>query len=95
LSQPKLRVVSNADAVNRERRVTIAARVPPDLAEAMAALADAGDRTVSREVFRAIRAHVEIAGASLPSRPRTPAAFVRDPDPAGSRYRTEREGDER
>ncbi len=39
--------------------MTIAARVPPELAEAVAALADAGDRTVSREVFRAIRTHVE------------------------------------
>jgi excisionase family DNA binding protein len=36
-----------------------------------------------------------IAGASLSSRPQTPAALVRDPDPAGSRSRTEREGDER
>jgi hypothetical protein len=51
--------VSEVDAVNRERRVTIAARVPPDLAEALAALAEACDRTVSREVFRAIRAHVQ------------------------------------
>jgi predicted transcriptional regulator len=54
-------VVNNVSTVNAERRVTIAARVPPDLAEAMAALADAGDRTVSREVFRAIRAHVEMS----------------------------------
>jgi hypothetical protein len=51
--------VSNVSAVNPEHRVTIAARVPPDLAEAVAELADAGDRTVSREVFRAIKSHVE------------------------------------
>jgi predicted transcriptional regulator len=61
LQPPKNRMVTNANAVNRERRVTIAARVPPDLAEAVAALADAGDRTVSREVFRAIRMHVEMS----------------------------------
>jgi predicted transcriptional regulator len=51
--------VSNVSAVNPEQRVTIAARVPPDLAEAVAELANAGDRTVSREVFRAIKSHVE------------------------------------
>jgi excisionase family DNA binding protein len=34
------------------------------------------------------------AGASPPFRPRTPAAHVRDPDPAGSRSRTQRAGDE-
>jgi hypothetical protein len=51
--------VSTVNAANRERRVTIAARVPPALAEAVAVLAEAGDRTVSREVFRAIRAHVQ------------------------------------
>jgi hypothetical protein len=53
--------VDNANPANAERRVTIAARIPPDLAEAVVALADAGDRTVSREVFRAIRAHVEMS----------------------------------
>jgi hypothetical protein len=51
--------VSNVNAANPERRVTIAARVQPDLAQAVAALAERGDRTVSREVFRAIRAHVQ------------------------------------
>jgi predicted transcriptional regulator len=51
--------VDNVNSVNPERRVTIAARVPPDLAEAVATLAERGDRTVSREVFRAIRTHVQ------------------------------------
>jgi hypothetical protein len=51
--------VSNVNAANSEHRVTIAARVPPALAEAVAVLAERGDRTVSREVFRAIRAHVQ------------------------------------
>jgi hypothetical protein len=62
--------VSNVSAVNPEHRVTIAARVPPDLAEAVAELADAGDRTVSREVFRAIKSHVERStmGGSLEAR---------------------------
>jgi predicted transcriptional regulator len=61
LQETEKRSVGNANAVNRERRVTIAARVPPELAEAVAALADAGDRTVSREVFRAIRTHVQMS----------------------------------
>jgi hypothetical protein len=55
--------VSTVNAANRERRVTIAARVTPALAEAVAVLAEAGDRTVSREVFRAIRAHVSTVGS--------------------------------
>jgi hypothetical protein len=38
--------------------VTVAARVPPDLAEAVARLADAGDRSISREIGRAIQEHV-------------------------------------
>jgi hypothetical protein len=50
--------VSNVSAVNPERKVTVAARVPPELAQQVAALAEAGDRTLSREVFRALRAHV-------------------------------------
>src|SRR5437660_10081482 len=54
-----LAVVSNASEVNRERKVTVAARVPPDLAAAVARLADAADRTVARESGRAIREHVQ------------------------------------
>jgi hypothetical protein len=42
-----------------ERQVTLAARVPPDLAQAVRALAAEGDRTVSREIGRAIREHVQ------------------------------------
>ena len=59
----------NASEVNPERKVTVAARVPPDLAEAVRTLADAGDRTVSREVFRALREHVDKADP-----PSTPVA---------------------
>jgi excisionase family DNA binding protein len=33
--------------------------------------------------------------SSPPPRPQTPAAHVRDPDPAGSRSRTQRAGEER
>jgi predicted transcriptional regulator len=51
--------VSNVSEVNPERKVTVAARVPPDLAEAVAALADAGNRSISREVSAAIREHVD------------------------------------
>jgi predicted transcriptional regulator len=51
--------VSNVSEVNEARKVTIAARVPPALAEAVAALADAGNRTLSREVLWAIKSHVE------------------------------------
>jgi predicted transcriptional regulator len=60
----------NVSDVNPERKVTVAARVPPELADAVAALADAGDRTVSREVFRALREHVDRAdvGASPSAR---------------------------
>jgi hypothetical protein len=50
--------VNNVSAANPERKVTVAARVPPELAQQVAALAEAGDRTLSREVFRALRAHV-------------------------------------
>src|SRR5215218_1577065 len=82
--------MGDVSAVNPEHRVTIAARVPPDLAEAVAELADAGDRTVSREVFRAIKSHVERSamGGSLEARDRSSLgrSFVgapteRDPGP--------------
>jgi hypothetical protein len=74
--------VSNASQVNRERKVTVAARVPPELAEAVRTLADAGDRTVSREVFRAIREHVD--KASPPSIPVAAPAAPSDPHAAGA-----------
>ena len=63
--------------------MTLASRVPPDLADAVRTLADAGDRTVSREVFRAIREHVDKAvPPSLPVA-KAPAA-PSDPHAAGA-----------
>ena len=78
-------------ATHREHLVPISSKDP-------SALADAGDRTVSREVARAIRAHVESSSVFSPSlsRPSNPsAAHVRDPgNIEGSRARTERGGQE-
>lgn len=76
--------MSNGSEVNAGQKVTVAARVPPALADAVRALADAGDRTVSREVASAIREHVDrqdpssqaSAPAAAPSsaaRPATPS----------------------
>jgi hypothetical protein len=48
------------------RKVTIAGRVEPGVAEAVRALADRGDRTVSREVATAIREHVARAEQVYP-----------------------------
>jgi hypothetical protein len=77
--------VSDANAVNPERKVTVAARFPPALADAVAALADAGDRTLSREVFRAIREHVERSAAPSTSSPRPDAPQRSDgPEVGGS-----------
>jgi hypothetical protein len=42
----------------KENLVPVAAKVPPDLAKAVARMADASDRSVSGEIRRAIRAHV-------------------------------------
>jgi predicted transcriptional regulator len=43
--------------------VPVAAKIPAGLAEAVARLADAGDRSVSGEIRRAIREDVERADA--------------------------------
>jgi predicted transcriptional regulator len=53
-----------ATHANRERKVTVAARVPPELARAVAELADVGNRTLSREVASAIAEHVERSASS-------------------------------
>lgn len=51
-----------------ERKVTVAARVEPSLAEAVAALADVGNRSTSREIRAAIAEHVkESSAAAAPS----------------------------
>jgi Ribbon-helix-helix protein, copG family len=46
------------------RIASLTAHVPLDLAEAVRELADEGERSVSREVTRALREHVETARAS-------------------------------
>jgi hypothetical protein len=93
--------VDNVRNVNRETKVTVASRVPPDLAEAVAQLADAGDRTISREIGRALKEHVARSaqvsaaqGDGPSSPPANPAALDRDPEAAGSRARTLRAGSE-
>ena len=48
-------IVSN---VNTPRKVPIASRVPVELAEEVARMAEAGNRTVSREVWGALAKHV-------------------------------------
>jgi hypothetical protein len=52
-------VVAEEQSVNKERKVNIAARVPPALAAALADLAERGNRTVSREVAQAVAEHVK------------------------------------
>jgi hypothetical protein len=43
----------------KENLVPVAAKIPPELAAALAGMADAGDRSVSGEIRRAIREHVD------------------------------------
>jgi hypothetical protein len=83
--------MSEVHAGDREHLVPISAKVPSELADAVSRLADAGDRSVSREVYRALRSHVERSGGSLaaqtrpspaePGAPVDPAVEV--PQPAG------------
>jgi hypothetical protein len=54
---------------NSAHLVSLGARVEPDLAAAVRRLADAGDRSVSREIRRAIVEHVERRSAGLFSPP--------------------------
>jgi hypothetical protein len=53
---------------NANKSISLGARVEPELAEAVRSLADAGDRSVSREVRRALLEHVAQAspGGSPP-----------------------------
>jgi predicted transcriptional regulator len=46
------------NTVHKPHKATVAGRVDPELAEAMRRLADAGNRSLSREVGEAIRRHV-------------------------------------
>jgi hypothetical protein len=50
--------------VSKERKVNIAARVPPALAAAVADLPESGNRTVSREVAQAVAEHVKESSAT-------------------------------
>jgi hypothetical protein len=59
--------MSNAHKENRRHKTTIAARIPRELKEAVVALADAGNRSTSREIAAAIKEHVD--KASPPSTP--------------------------
>ena len=59
--------------MNPNRRVSLGARVPPDVAQAVRELANAGDRTVSSEIARAIEEHCRRAP---PSRLATPERGV-------------------
>jgi hypothetical protein len=54
--------------------VSIGARVPVALADAVQQLAERGNRTVSREVFAAIREHVDRSGELSSSHRPYPAA---------------------
>lgn len=69
--------------VNAKPRVTIGARIQPALAEAVARLAEDGDRSVSREIERAVRAHVarSDAGGSVASSPPPAVPDERDGNP--------------
>jgi hypothetical protein len=72
----------HTDNPGNPRLVPVAAKVPVALADAITQLADAGDRTVSREIRRAIAAHVrqsEEEGRGPVPPPSTPAG----PRPAG------------
>jgi hypothetical protein len=63
----------NENAENH-RLVQVGSRVEPELAAAVAELADAGDRSVSRQIRRAIREHVQRSEApGVPPSPVAPA----------------------
>jgi predicted transcriptional regulator len=72
LSLPTLRpqaMLGSVNSDNREHLVHVGAKVESALAEAVRQLADNGDRSLSREIRRAIAEHVERStdpGASPP-----------------------------
>jgi hypothetical protein len=53
-----VRFDSISNTVNKQRKICVGARVDAGLAEAVQRLADAGNRSLSREVAEAIRRHV-------------------------------------
>jgi hypothetical protein len=72
--------VSDASEVNQAgRKVTVAARVEPSLAEAVVALADLGNRSTSREIAAAIAEHVSKESASAAA---TSSSAVRSSAPS-------------
>jgi hypothetical protein len=54
---------------HHERLVPISAKVPRRVADEVSGLADLGDRSLSREIRRAVEAHVDSGGRSLVARP--------------------------
>jgi hypothetical protein len=65
--------------VNPERKVTVAARVAPALADAVRTLADAGDRSTSHEIAAAIAEHISQESASAAA---TTSSAVRSSAPS-------------
>lgn len=88
----------NVNKVDSQRRVVISSRVRPELAAATARMADAADRTFSREVERALRSYIERSGrysADLnPPKERRAVAYPLADDPSvAARALTGGEGD--
>ncbi len=74
--------MNSAHKENRRRKTTIAARIPRELKEAVVALADAGNRSTSREIAAAIREHVDKASPPSARVAESPAAASSDLRPA-------------
>ncbi len=55
--------MQNATHVNQTEERVVAARVPVEVAERLARLAAAGDRSISGEIRRALREHIEAEGS--------------------------------
>ena len=91
LSLPTLHpqaMLGSVNSDNREHLVHVGAKVESALAEAVRQLADNGDRSLSREIRRAIAEHVERATdpGALPIPPQRPVVDVGEGgDPAGRR----------
>jgi hypothetical protein len=58
--------------------VQIGAKVPYEVADAIRNLADAGDRSISREIRRAVEAHLERSGELSSSRSPVPRTERRE-----------------
>jgi hypothetical protein len=63
--------------------VTIASRVPVELADAIRTLADSGNRSVSREIAHAVQRHVNRSGGSLSGSTARSPAERREPSEVG------------